>query len=605
MSAKMAFQNKISLVFLGLVLNLFLYSPIGYTASISDEELERGLKARYQSFLKTSVIWHNDIGPAVQFVYHLLNQDHEDDLDQKLAMLIGRGAGVGGISQQPANEAERRVLFTGISKAKARGAPQAHFLTKDIDALTLEGQHQTYVCLVYNRLVGLSEDKDHGSTYHDFTRNEPAFSIFNKGVELLYSSFHEQALKLMASGREDYKRQLLQKGFSLLSTAAQREEFTSLIEEVTRIPVSLDRGFLEFFDPARGLSRGPLRVKLLAAEIESSELLKNLRTLFGFTLLSLSDEELIPIFTTLVTIPHGERQEFIEQVLQTQEKIVDKEKLPLVIKLFFNTLKAKRPHFIRQLLQVKKGIKSFEGFLDYLGEVSCLKKREIFMDQFCSILSYFESEGQGYWKLEEVRNLPMDKGLIIIDQASGFTDLNLSRAGFEESVNCLTVIDDLQECQTFANRLIQTLSYLKLEGTAQSHFLKEIRKFPRIERQSIVEKAIYLEGLQLKALDFGNALLLLSVINDPHECQQFVHHLSQILSSVTGKKKGHLSLLFTIQQIPIDKRQSIVEKVIHFTHLPLTDIVFGKLVDFLKDGKSVPDCQSMLDRERDLFHSIS
>lgn len=138
-----------------------LCCSVAYGADMTDEALTAQVARQYASFRGCSIPnIDTPVCKAVQFVYSLTQSQTPDSyLGRKLALLISRGAGVGGIDEKrQATEDEMKVLFTGISYAAVKGAKDENFKTT-CDPTTVTEKHQHMVFAAFNELSDCEEEK--------------------------------------------------------------------------------------------------------------------------------------------------------------------------------------------------------------------------------------------------------------------------------------------------------------------------------------------------------------------------------------------------------------------------------------------------------------
>lgn len=154
----------LSLVILG---KLFFTNPLN--ALTINEDTIRAEYARFQKQslhqisqnLGQSIDFVQSLSPAVRFVYslhHTVNTTGDTNIQkinaQMIAMIIGRGAGVGGVSERQANAAERAVLLKALRKANHKGASEKDFNLTALNQNTTLGKHQLFVS---NYLQGIKK----------------------------------------------------------------------------------------------------------------------------------------------------------------------------------------------------------------------------------------------------------------------------------------------------------------------------------------------------------------------------------------------------------------------------------------------------------------
>ena len=158
---------------------------LGCGTCMTDDALEKQLHSQYQLFQGRAVPYVTaPVCKAVQFMYHLL-ENPDEYLARKLAMLIGRGAGVDGISQRPATEDERKLIFSGLYKAKEMGAKEQDFFSSPSPALWQ--RHQVYVSTVYHLLTNPLGYTPSLPGFINFAQKTHAYAALNQKAKIHYA----------------------------------------------------------------------------------------------------------------------------------------------------------------------------------------------------------------------------------------------------------------------------------------------------------------------------------------------------------------------------------------------------------------------------------
>lgn len=177
-----------------------------YSAEVTDDMLEQQISRQFREFRGATISSTTGVCKAVQFIYTLMQSD-DANLSQKLALLLSRGAGVGGIANRQATEDERAMMFMALNKAKQNGAKRGDFVTDTTDS-DLAAHHQAYLGTVYDVLSEQSTETATPAAF-DFIGDKSAYHTFNTHVKLGYAvkTDNWQELSKEVPNPEEFKRQ--------------------------------------------------------------------------------------------------------------------------------------------------------------------------------------------------------------------------------------------------------------------------------------------------------------------------------------------------------------------------------------------------------------
>ncbi|MCX7338218.1 MAG: hypothetical protein NTX76_02900, partial [Alphaproteobacteria bacterium] len=115
-------------------------------AAIAERDLEETIKQEYNTFLSNN---HNaanqNVCAAVQFIEYLQNEPDIKHLAEKIALIISKGAGVGGISNRAATPAERALMVKGINYSVRKGTAKNYFSLEFIGLENYVEKHRKFV----------------------------------------------------------------------------------------------------------------------------------------------------------------------------------------------------------------------------------------------------------------------------------------------------------------------------------------------------------------------------------------------------------------------------------------------------------------------------
>jgi hypothetical protein len=118
--------------------------------------------------------------PAVQFLLYLMSTPGANRY-QKGAMVLGRGAGVGGIDEsRTANDDESRVMFNILHVSVKGGATLGDFQLRSLRAANAVGRHQTVVMSAFE--VVRERGKWSSTQSFDLIRDVASFNAFRQAV---------------------------------------------------------------------------------------------------------------------------------------------------------------------------------------------------------------------------------------------------------------------------------------------------------------------------------------------------------------------------------------------------------------------------------------
>lgn len=192
------FVKKI--IFSFLVVILFALNTRSNLAFSKDIEVE--IESDYRDFCKKNlvVLKHElpqykeilpKLCPAVRFILWL-NQQGDLKVAKKIAIILSRGAGVGGIDQSRlANQDEEKVMIDCLHKIAKKDLEIKHFQLESIDDSTVLGVHQKYIANALNIIRDpfslFSKNKD-----YDFIRDDFSFTAFTRSISTVqWRNFNE------------------------------------------------------------------------------------------------------------------------------------------------------------------------------------------------------------------------------------------------------------------------------------------------------------------------------------------------------------------------------------------------------------------------------
>ena len=500
---------------------------LGSGMGMTDDALEKELQRQYQTFSPMSIAPGTAfVGKAVQFVQHLLDNP-DDSLGKKLALLIGKGAGVGGISSRSATEAERQILFSGIYKAKELGSTEQDFLSPVTDTVSLLARHQSYVATVYQILpepIGYTPSL---KGWVNFSQKIPVYEALVQKARIHQAVKTQDWEGLKDSLAPDMMESLRSK-ISSFSLKTQ----VHLVQNLLSLPKEQQSAFMR-----KALLNHP------DSEGNLSTLNRDLKNVFwGPDLLGIED--------IILGIPEKEREQFTKDVLTLVKQGLtltgsgqEETCLPLAFLLSKIKEKSQRAEFLKTLQETNL-ISFLHSGSDYFSVLSVMSKfvlSQIPVPEREKVMLFFQQQGN------QAKQLGIQ---ILADSPEG------------------------EDFQYYVKTIHEFLK--EIYGDPVYELLKIMVDMPSALRVDFMHQLL---GLNLEYKSDRKCLIqFLSQIPSYQSRQNFLNSVQRLFKTVQTQAKKW-EIIDTLKGMSTDKRSQVVEHA----SLLLEKTSFDKYKSFRED----------------------
>jgi hypothetical protein len=415
-----------------------LWSSIAYGKLLSDEILIARTKEEYRGFRGLTIVGaEKPVHPLLQFAWSL-SQSNTPYAQQQVALIItGR---VWGVDQNcSANEAERGIYFSLISRAKDKGVTAADFRPTVADATTVLGRHQRNVAIAFEVIAPTTAGTTGSSRFINYVTDRGAFHAVIRDVNVRLAVRHDNwgglgreipstvrsrlcssssgvgeatriqltsslldlpfdererlaghAFDLFRSGDDRCNNAVLG-GLGVLQSSAERDEFATRLSRMRRSP---------------GCGKGD--------DTQHSKFIKQVKRFLGHSCPDTYNPEVIRMIATFVVVPEGERDELIDHFSRlglTRQGLTTRLS---AMKIVADAPQVQRERVIDQISQFA----SPDTIIELLSGLANHATRQLFIDQVSRLFTPGMSSQHRLQIIQFLRSLSPEAQQTFIDQVT-------------------------------------------------------------------------------------------------------------------------------------------------------------------------------------------